>query len=103
MRVCERLRKVAERIVREKPPRTFQAPAYVPTYGPDGLCCSLTWTGAVEYTTREWSDLESLWRSFPENFYDQQPTPSPDEIIAICERMEREEAEDRVFAEALKR
>lgn len=47
--------------------------------------------------------LERCWREFPECYRDGLPTPSPQEMIAICDRMDRDQEENERFAQALKK
>lgn len=47
--------------------------------------------------------LESAWRAFPENYRDGLPTPTPLDILTICDRLDREKLEDDAFARALRK
>ena len=66
-----------------------------------GAVSSLELIGFERIPSKEYTRLERAWRAFPECERDG-AVPKPHEVLAICERMEREQAADDAFCERLK-
>jgi hypothetical protein len=98
MKALQRLRKAAEAAI--DAPKTEMVPDYRVGYSeefPDlNVVNEMDLRGWKEVKTLRWQRLESAWRDFPECERDE-AVPSPADVLAICARMEREQAEQDAF------
>lgn len=98
LRAIKRLRMAAERAIGK--PETVSRMDYRMGFT-DGVVSSLAFVGVKRSKSSPYASLENAWRAFPECERDE-TVPSPQAIVEICERMEREQAEDEAFAERMK-
>lgn len=99
LRAMRRLRKAAERAVGA--PDYEVHTVYKRGYSAAGIVSRLECIGTRQVQSPQYRRLENAWRAFPECERDE-VVPPPHEVLAICERMEREQAADDAFCELLK-